>query len=60
MDPEIEKCMTILLKKATDTNLFIAEAAQTALSKMCIHTTESKVIHSLLPHSDQKSAIIRT
>ena len=32
MDPEIEKCITILLKKATDTNLFIAESAQDALT----------------------------
>ena len=47
LDSNVDLVMGALLKKATDTNHFISEQAQKALTMVCHACTESKVLHSL-------------
>ena len=48
MDPDIDNIMKILLKKASDTNVFLSEEAEKCLISMCQNCQDSKVLQCLL------------
>lgn len=48
MDSEIPDLLKILVKRASDTNIFLAEQAQMALLSMCKFTNENKLANALL------------
>lgn len=47
MDPSVDQILPSLLKKAADTNVFIAETADKALASVCTYSSEHKVFASL-------------
>ena len=47
VDHELDIVVPVLMKKATDTNIFLSEEAETALANMCAHCSESKVVAAL-------------
>jgi hypothetical protein len=47
LDPSIDLVMTALVKKATDTNHFVSEQAEKALTMVCHACNESKVLNCL-------------
>jgi hypothetical protein len=47
-DPILDNVIPMLLKKAADTNAFIAEEAEKALVKACETCSESKIISAAL------------
>ncbi len=55
MDPEVEKCAAVLVKKAGDTNQFIAEAARRTSDAMALHCTETRVISALIAICDHRA-----
>ncbi|CEL92655.1 unnamed protein product [Vitrella brassicaformis CCMP3155] len=54
MDPELETCVPVCLKKAADTNTFIAEEAERTLRSLCSSASEGKTI-SLVVHAISNS-----
>jgi flavorubredoxin len=48
IEPDLDNIIKQLLKKATDTNIFISEEAEKALVSMCNNCNESKVLQILL------------
>lgn len=44
IEPDIDNILKILLKKASDTNVFISEEAEKALIGMCNNCQDSKVL----------------
>jgi hypothetical protein len=48
MDPFLESLVKILLKKGTDTNTFISDEADKALTTMAYNCQETKVLTILL------------
>lgn len=55
----MEKVSKVLLKKAGDTNSFINEEADAAISELCRNCQETKVLGVLLVHSQIKATAIR-
>lgn len=55
MESYLDPLIRILLKKASDTNTFIAEEAEQALLAMTTHCNDSKVLHSLLSNQGTNS-----
>ena len=47
LDATIDHILPHLLKKAADTNIFIAETADKALASLCTHCSENKVFTCL-------------
>lgn len=48
IEPELDMVLGYLLKKSTDTNIFIASEAEHASATMCLHCNEAKVMSSLI------------
>lgn len=44
VEPDLDSILKLLLKKASDTNIFISEEAEKALISMCNHCNEIKVL----------------
>jgi hypothetical protein len=53
LDSEIIEVMKILLKKAADTNSFLAETADEGLTAVCKNLTELKVLNFLVIYAEQ-------
>lgn len=51
VDPELEQVLHILLRKSTDTNVFIAEEGQRALLNACLYCCDRRVTSILLQQS---------
>ena len=47
LDPSVDAVLPHLLKKAADTNIFISETADKALTALCTYCSEYKVFCSL-------------
>jgi hypothetical protein len=47
LDPNIDLVLAALLKKATDTNHFVSEQAEKALTMVCHACTDTKVFNCL-------------
>ncbi len=73
MDPFVETCFGIILKRCSDTNVFLAESSRFALEeyffsifnptlffRLCLNCNESKLLPALLNHSDSKSPLIKS
>jgi len=48
VEPDLDGIIKLLLKKASDTNIFISEEAEKALISMCNNCNESKILQILL------------
>jgi hypothetical protein len=59
MEPFMEKILKLLLKKASDTNIFIAEEAEKAIEAMCQNCQDTKVLSILLSHCGIKQVSMR-
>lgn len=59
MDNEIETLAVHILKRATDTNSFVKQQADAALSNMVCRCSTSRVLSQLLSHRSHKSSAIR-
>jgi hypothetical protein len=60
LDPEVESVLTLLLRKSSDTNVFIVEAATEALSKCVSGCSLARVIPCLLTNiSAAKSSSVK-
>jgi hypothetical protein len=59
MDPSLDDLVPGLLKRAGDTNLFIASASESALASMVLNCGEPKVLSSLLIAAAHKNPTIR-
>lgn len=60
MDNFIEMCASVILKKCSDTNVFLSESSRLAIEEMCQHCNEGKLMQALLPQADNKSPILRS
>jgi flavorubredoxin len=56
VEPDLDNIIKLLLKKATDTNIFISEEAEKALVTMCNNCNETKVLQILLALSSNYKA----
>ena len=59
VDPYIDLMLPILLKRATDTNLFINQEARKVLLSICYKCSESKLFHSLSVFGQSRSPAVR-
>ena len=59
VDHELDIIVPVLMKKATDTNIFLSEEAETALANMCAHCSESKVVAALAALNANRNALMR-
>ena len=59
MEPDLDSLIKVLMKKGSDTNVFIADEAENALIAMCNNCSNSKVLSSLLTLNLNKSAATR-
>lgn len=59
MDSEIELCVPAILRRAADTNAFIAEEAEAALREVCRTASEVRLLTQLLAGAAHRRAEIR-
>mmetsp|Transcript_107718 Transcript_107718/g.332827 ORF Transcript_107718/g.332827 Transcript_107718/m.332827 type:complete len:572 (+) Transcript_107718:99-1814(+) len=59
LDPEIETCVAVILRRAADTNAFIAEEAEGALREVCKAASEARLLTQLLSALGHRRAEIR-
>lgn len=55
MEPYLDTLMLVLLKRATDTNIFISDEALKALLSACQFCNESRVMGAILSMSTNRS-----
>ena len=55
LDSNIDLVMTALIKKATDTNQFVSEQADQALSMVCNACTDTKVFTCLVGQNQRSN-----
>ena len=55
MEPYLDNLMLVLLKRATDTNVFISDEALKAMVSACQHCNESRVLAAILNMSTNRS-----
>jgi len=60
LDPEIEVCLPVILRRAADTNAFISEAANGTMRDVCRHATEAKLMTPVLAAVTHRRAEIRS
>jgi hypothetical protein len=59
MDGFLEQCLPPLIKKAADTNQFIAEEAEKAIINACIHCSEQKICNAIGVLGQAKASSIK-
>lgn len=59
VDPELPWLVPLLLKKAGETNMFLAEEANRALCVMLRYCTESKTLAALLNHCNDTHKVVK-
>ncbi len=60
MDSHVEASINVILKRCTDTNVFLSESSRLALEDMCLHCNEQKLLLALLPQATHKSPAIKS
>lgn len=61
VEPELEHVLNTVLRRSTDTNVFIAEEAEKTLVLACTHCSEHKVLPFLIQQaSSAKSAVAKS
>lgn len=59
MDPDIELCLAATMRRAADTNVFIAEEAEVALRELCRSASEAKLLPQALAAAGHRQPRIR-
>lgn len=59
MDPELELSLPVILKRAVDTNSFIAEEAEWSLREVCKAASETKLMPHLLTSATNRQPRVR-
>ena len=60
LEQDIDYIFQVLIKKSTDSNVFMAEEGERSLISMCRNLTEQKVLNSLMVQKSNKASVMRT
>ncbi|KAF1328322.1 hypothetical protein FI667_g7007, partial [Globisporangium splendens] len=59
MDPEVDTLISVLIKRCTDSNVFVCESAMSSINSVILHCSASKVVNAMAMHLSSKAVPIR-